>query len=288
MSADNWLRVNRERRCPVCDHTDWCLIAKDGSAVLCPRTESEKWAGEAGWLHRLRSGRSGHRKRTRTRVIDYGPSPDFVELNAGFQRSVELERLRRLASGLGLAADVLKRFGVGWCHGREAWSFPMCDVNRRVIGIHLRRPNGKKFAIKGSRQGLFLPDELPSSPKTLLIAEGLTDAAALLSMGFPEIVGRPSYIGGYRLLTELVGEITPEMVVIVADADGPGQNGASNLANVLKCYVPSVRIISPPEELKDARGWLLAGGTAEDVQRAIDAAPSSQLSVVRREVRRGR
>ena len=32
MSNGNaWLRVNRARRCPICDHADWCLVARDGT-----------------------------------------------------------------------------------------------------------------------------------------------------------------------------------------------------------------------------------------------------------------
>lgn len=48
-----WRRVNREHPCPVCGRFDWCLIAADETAAICPRTESPKRAGDAGFLHRL-------------------------------------------------------------------------------------------------------------------------------------------------------------------------------------------------------------------------------------------
>jgi hypothetical protein len=52
-SARRWRRTNRKDRCPVCKHADWCLISIDGTAAICPRTESPHRCGEAGWLHRL-------------------------------------------------------------------------------------------------------------------------------------------------------------------------------------------------------------------------------------------
>jgi hypothetical protein len=37
----------------VCDHASWCLIAADGGAAICARTESANRRGNAGWLHRM-------------------------------------------------------------------------------------------------------------------------------------------------------------------------------------------------------------------------------------------
>ena len=55
MSNSNlWLRVSRSRRCPVCDHADWCLVSRDGTAAICPRVESSKRIGDSGYLHRLK------------------------------------------------------------------------------------------------------------------------------------------------------------------------------------------------------------------------------------------
>ena len=50
-----WTRVNRHRRCPLCGPADWCLLAEDGTAVICPRTLSSRWVGKdgGGYLHKL-------------------------------------------------------------------------------------------------------------------------------------------------------------------------------------------------------------------------------------------
>ena len=45
--------MNRELPCPVCGKFDWCLVAADKTAAICPRTESPKRCGDAGYLHRL-------------------------------------------------------------------------------------------------------------------------------------------------------------------------------------------------------------------------------------------
>lgn len=49
-----WVRVNRRRRCPLCGSVKWCLLAVNGSAVICPKTADGATCdlGAAGYLHR--------------------------------------------------------------------------------------------------------------------------------------------------------------------------------------------------------------------------------------------
>jgi phage/plasmid primase-like uncharacterized protein len=153
-----------------------------------------------------------------------------------------------------------------------------------VLGIRLRLADGRKLSVKGGKEGLFLPGPhpapLPEGEGTgaLLIAEGPTDTAALLDLGF-SAVGRPSCTGGVKLLVELVRKLPPSGVVIVADRDAPGQRGAASLAAALVAYCSEVRIITPPASVKDAREWKRSGATAADVQAAIDVAPVRKLRV---------
>src|SRR5262249_54372365 len=91
--------------------------------------------------------------------------------------------------------------------------------------------------------------------------------------------GRPSCTGGSKLLTQLVRAHQPAAVVIIADGDEPGHRGADDLASVLVAYAPAVRVIAPPEGIKDVRDWLRAGGTRADVERAIEAAQARRLTV---------
>lgn len=59
-----WLRVSRSHPYPVCGHHDWCLIARDGGASICPCVESATRAGNAGFLHRLTDRQAPHRDHT--------------------------------------------------------------------------------------------------------------------------------------------------------------------------------------------------------------------------------
>jgi DNA primase len=164
----------------------------------------------------------------------------------------------------------------------------MVGTDGAVRGIRLRRPGGYKFAVKDGRDGLFLPAGAEAAGGPLLICEGPTDAAALIDMGFGAgaVAGRPSCTGGVKLLCELVRRRRPLEVVVLADGDEPGRRGAANLASVLLAYAPAVRVIAPPEGVKDAREWLRAGGTRRDAEAAIQAAPARRLSV-RATVRKG-
>jgi DNA primase len=155
----------------------------------------------------------------------------------------------------------------------------MVSHDGAVLGIRLRRTDGFKFAVKGGREGLFIPSGVEAEAAPLLICEGPTDTAALLDLGFRNVVGRPSCTGGAKLLCDLTRRRRPSDVVIVADGDEPGRRGAGNLASILLAHAPGVRVIAPPEGIKDAREWLKAGGRREDVEKAIDAAPVRRLTV---------
>jgi 5S rRNA maturation endonuclease (ribonuclease M5) len=284
-SNSNWQRVSRRRPCPVCGRPDWCLYtgAHDApTAAICARVESPKRCGEAGWLHRLRDDPLRPAARTRRVTVPTKTPPEKPILDFGaFARQCHLgcvpDVLRRFGGQLGVSALSLRRLCVGWSPRHGAWLFPMSDAAGNVVGIRLRLPNGRKLAVKGGREGLFLPSDLPDG-RRLLVCEGPTDAAALLDLGF-SAVGRPSCSGGTRHLVGLLRRLAVPEVVIVADADAPGQAGAERLAAALVAYCPAVKVITPPAPHKDARAWKKAGATAADVLALIDAAPVRTLAI---------
>lgn len=276
MSNPIWRRVSRANPCPVCGRPDWCLISADGAVAICARIESPKRCGEAGWLHRLTAD-PPHRHRTRTIRLPGDRVDDFGSLAAKFAEDLDAGRLHQLAVALGLNDYSLVALGTGWAAGYGAFSFPMGDASGRVVGIRLRRPNGRKFAVRGGREGLFLPPTAGTPDCRLLVCEGPTDAAALLDLGYANVIGRPSCTGGVKLLTELVKRRRVDDVAIVADADEPGRRGAENLATVLACYAPTVRVVVPPA--KDVREFLRFGGTAAEFDNLIDSAPVRRLRV---------
>ena len=277
MSA--WVRVNKARRCPICGRADWCLIARDGTAAICPRTPSEKRAGDAGWLHRLRGTTPISRTAGTTAELPVArlSEAELTALVQRFQCDLSVKRLHGLARFLCVTAESLQRLGVGWSWNPQAFAFPMTDAVGRIRGIRLRTPGGRKFAVRGGREGLFVPSAL-SGDGPLLLPEGPTSCAAALSLGF-DAIGRPSCRGGERYLRP---HCRNRDVVVVADRDdhGAGQRGALALGRALFARCSSVRVIQPSEPYNDLRDWLRAGASVHEVRQLIGDAESWTGQVV--------
>ena len=274
-----WQRVSRRRRCPICGKHDWCLTSgptDSPDAVICARVESAMRVGNrgSGWLHRLRHDPFELRRTRRTVDLPAEPVIDFDTVASRCESALGLHRRGLLAEELGVTADSLSRLQVGWSEQHRSFTFPMRDADGNLRGIRLRRIDGSKWAVKGSRQGLFLPRSFPIG-NTLVVCEGPSDSAAMLMLCF-DAAGRASCNSGTELLIDLVQQHHFEDVVIIADRDVPGQRGARYLASRLAGYVPDgVRIVTPPA--KDAREWVPQGADRLTVLDAIQAAPALTL-----------
>lgn len=274
MFNEKMQRVGPDKPCPVCDKSDWCLVAPDGSAAICGRIKegSRKRCGEAGYLHILEdrhNGHDGHRGSARWRrsvTIGHdrrGRVQDFGQMAAEYQSQLADDRLQALACSLGLSGRSLQRLGVGW-DGR-AYTFPMSNDFGQIIGIRRRFPNGSKVSVKGGKNGLFIPTDLAEA-SPLLVCEGPTDTAAALDLGFAAI-GRPNCNSLVEMTVRAVRDRGE--TAVVADNDDMGRMGAERLASVLALCCPSVRIVHPPEGVKDLRQWLRTGLIAEVLWKII-------------------
>lgn len=270
-------RVHASSRCPICGKPDWCLVANDGSGVVCARTPSKRRWNDAGWFHPIGKGASGPWTRSVTIPVTQ-PRPEFDALARRYRAALDQASLHRLVLELGVSPDGLRRLGVG--RAPSGWSFPMLDASRNVLGIRLRTMDGRKIAVRGSRDGIFIPQDLVT-PDPLFIAEGPTDTAALLDLG-ASAIGRPSCRGGTWHVRELVRDLRPGNVVVVADRDGPGLKGAESLAVTLSLLVTNVRVLSPPDGSKDVRAWRQAGATRQDLDALVDRAEPVELQVTSR------
>ena len=269
-TKSEWLRVSRTAPCAICDKPDWCTVTADGRTACCMRVESDKPMRNGGWAHALNSEhrtpnvelrRRPPRRETRARF-------DAEALLAAWGRRMSGSALAGLSARLGVSPDSLRMLGATWANEHRAWAFPMRDGAGNVIGIRLRADNGRKWAVPGSRNGLFWPLGVPGELcDTILICEGLTDTAALLSLEFAAI-GRPNCSGGIGLVQSALSRIGRRDVVIVSDTDTPGRMGARRLAGVIPHLARTVRIIEPLQG-KDVREWIGKNGATRAVIESV-------------------
>lgn len=195
------------------------------------------------------------------------------------RRNLTDQGREHLAKQLGVTPESLRRLQVGWCASLCATTWPMRDGNGNIIGIRTRDPvTAAKKSVSGGDGGLIYdPDRFfniePGA--RVWIGEGPTDTAALLSIGM-DAVGVPSAKSGGDLLLELGRRIMPDEWIIVADADGAGDVGAKKLRSEL-VIVAGVRIIQPPNGVKDAREWINRGANRDELEREASAAEVFRL-----------
>ncbi len=262
----DWIRVTRGAPCIICKKPDWCTVASDGSAACCMRTESDRRLGNGGWLHKLGRDLLGGPARAAP------PSPPRKILSsdtlgdtwARWAIGTTDEQVAGLAKRLGVAPEGLRSVGVCWAWPHEAWAFPMYDGDENYAGIRLRSDDGDKWALRGSRQGIFIPygGEIQ---RDVLIIEGPTDAAAAATLGFYAI-GRPSCTGGVREIARWCRRHGVQRVSVLADNDSPGISGARVMCGQLG--IPARLVVLPA---KDLREWVQGGATRQAVEACLAA-----------------
>lgn len=233
-----------ELPCPVCGKPDWCVIARDGKSAYCQREDNHKRRSEAGWFYKFR-------RRISVRAMLDEPvrsalEPEVVaELAKLGQKEVTHAAVNSLARSLCLPLWTLGALGIGYDIHKGWWFFPMFDGDRRPVGLRYRLLDGRKYSLKGGREGVFLSN-LKVESDLILLPEGPTDTAAALSLGF-RAIGRPSCLTGGAFVERLTEGESPQNVVVIADSDTPGIEGALRLRDRIGGVVIS------PRDYKDIR-----------------------------------
>ena len=191
------------------------------------------------------------------------PTLDFAGMFEKWNQDTDYYFRDGFAMTLGVDTDALQAVGCAW--NGQAWAFPMKNESQHLIGIRLRDSSGKKWAVKGSHQGMFVPTSYPYcvDDATLYIVEGPTDLAAAMTLGLYSI-GRPSCLGQEPMIAAFARQKKVRRVVIVSDNDRPGLEGARKLQCTLKTR--SCIWITP---CKDLREFAIAGGDSSLIESAL-------------------
>lgn len=217
------------------------------------RIQNDHPVGNGGWFYRFEQPIKFYR----TSPVKQEPTP---EIDATVMMEVWLKKnqtdwLERESQHLGVSFESLVALQCAWANEHNAWAFPMRSGEGDIIGIRLRNSTGKKWAVKGSRQGIFIP-QIPVG-RTAAVTEGPSDTAAAISLGLFAI-GRASCSAGAEQLKVAFKRMGVHRTIIISDNDNPGIEGARRLALELK--VPTCLFIPPT---KDLREFLVLGGTRE-------------------------
>jgi len=265
-------RVTKSNPCPVCGKPDWCYLSDNKEIAFCTRVESHRSAKGGAWMHFLKERDLSAPPQRRTfPPVPVRPSMfDAKRYHACIRKEWDHVWCDGLAVSLGVNCEDVERLEPGWDDFNKAVGFPMRDAEGNVIGIRLRNFVGKKWAVAGSKDGLFFDTGLQvGEAKELVVCEGPTDTAAAYSLGLPA-VGRSSCGTGMDLLKALCSRLGVRLVTIVADADEPkarpdgstwrpGIDGAVRLgAKLGRIY----RVVVPPK--KDLREWVGFGCTLKE------------------------
>lgn len=277
----SWIRVNRNKPCPICQRSDGCVVAADGSACLCSREPSERLIGQpfaGGWYHVLNPDLAQRVKNVFKRQPKKKPLPPLYwdDLMKEYMANCNSEVMTVACNELGFSVNTLQAMMFGYDIMRNAQVVPMWDGVGRIVGMRLRKGK-EKWSFKGSMSGIFWPTTtIKTSNEPLMICEGWTDTGAAIELGF-EPIGRPSCSGGTGYIKSFL-KGSRRKVVIMADNDSPkkridgslwrpGQEGAVRLAEAIAPLTASVKVVQPP--VKDLRQWYNQGCTRKDVERLI-------------------
>ena len=264
-----WMRCSKRHPCPICGKADWCCWMNTGTVFWCMRVSSGEVAGfKRGRTHETAGGTSWFPTIEPPVVHVLEPlKPEraarikWDEIHDECRNALTDDMLAKAISTIGVGIDTLDAFGIGWSRHWRAWTFPMRNAaTEQIIGIRTRTPDGRKFALTGSRQGYFMPPRMKRE-RLVYVVEGPTDAAAMRSLGL-EVIGRASCLHQSRDLRE---RLRGRRVVVMADNDEVGLAGAKKLANYMEGF-SAAWVIRPPDGVKDAREWIVAGASRGDIE----------------------
>jgi len=279
-------RVDENNACPVCGrYKDGCLYAEDGNAAICVRTPEGaiKNTGN-GWLHIFKKDfkpKPVKPKKKQKYTINWALLNDFYMKNLpGFYNPgipYTTTVVKDLCNRWRVGTGALQAMQIGWS-GRY-FTFPVRNAEGKPIGLQRLFPDNSKKVVKHSQMGILIPrlnwDDLPDD-WTLFICEGLSDTATAVDMGL-RIIGRLTCGTGKDHIIKFCCKKKPSQIVIVADNDDPGIAGAKALGlwisqgyKLFTIPCPNIKVIVPPDGIKDLRAWVADGLNLEKFIQIVE------------------
>jgi len=258
MKTLKWTRVSKAQPCAICGKEDWCTTSEIGAC--CMRVRSDRELSNGGYLHSW-----GFLEKNAKPKPVKEEKPTYIKAEQILRnwRKTLNQDLSKLVVDLGVTKWSLELLGTVRAPYHDTYGFPMCNAEGRVCGIRLRDMSGKKWAVKGSKQGIFLGLSCNTNYQYALIVEGPTDSAAALSMGF-RVIGRPSCLGAIQTINDTCKVHGVRSAVIVADLDDAGLEGATILAEGIN--IPTAIMMCPA---KDLRAFYNNGGNAKTLDAIV-------------------
>ena len=176
------------------------------------------------------------------------------EDSINFTAQIRQNEITNLASELGVTPESLARLRIGKNSERSTYTFPLRQPNGFIVGISNRpiEPNStrsKTTTGHGAGQGLFF-DPAGLSSDYLIVTEGASDTAAVLSAGFSSVVGKMSASTGTNSIVQLCQRMQPRIVINLRDADKAATQGHKKLVRGLGAQ--SIVELFPDHGVKDA------------------------------------
>lgn len=263
-------RTNTNNPCLICQRPDWCAFGD--RAMKCMRVESAHPAHDGGWYHFYSDAKPDCIPPSTPQRAQ--PTLDAVKVWDAM-RSIESHIQRQWwAQELGVSIESLDCLNMVHSYQYNAAVFPMYS-GELMCGLRVRNKSGFKWAISGSRQGVFVSTLKIDRTQPVYLPEGPTSTAALLTMGL-QTIGRPTCNSGNDILRDILTNLGVRKVVIVADNDDmkrlgprdgrPGIEGAQKLQReigIKSC------IYIPPSPCKDVRDMLKKGGNRAMIESEV-------------------
>jgi len=254
--------------CPICGSSHYCTLNPADGIVKCTQVgdgsfSQKKDRAGVGFFHRHNfDGVTPPPQQQQNRPVQNWDKA------MGMSATAPRRHLRPLSRLLGSSVDELKDWGVGYltsrqlndmgtsCNSLGCWTFPMRDAQGKVVGLRLRNYDGFKYAVSGSRNGLFYHPQSLVKRASILIVDGASDSFVGWTKGL-NIIGRPSSTTGNPEIMEMFQWLKPTEIHQILDADtNANREHARDAANELISQY-SYGSIFYPSKGKDLREWLL-------------------------------